>query len=163
MRIPEWLRRRLEARACRVMASRPPDFRIDPAGTGRPYLERWWLTRRRRWGRIYLHRILRSDDDRALHDHPWPYLTLILSGGYVEHTILPGGVHQRRYLGPGRVAVHGARRAHRLEIAGVEAVTMFVCGPRVRDWGFHCPQGWRHWRDFVAPDDAGRDGRGCGD
>ena len=28
---------------------------------------------------------------------------------------------------------------------------------------FHCPQGWRHWRDFVDEHDTGQVGRGCGE
>jgi hypothetical protein len=33
----------------------------------------------------------------------------------------------------------------------------------VRDWGFHCPQGWVPWRKFVAADNPGAVGRGCGE
>ena len=31
---------------------------------------------------IYLHTIWCSDDDRALHDHPWPRCSIIVDGGY---------------------------------------------------------------------------------
>jgi len=30
-----------------------------------------------------------------------------------------------------------------------------------RSWGFWCPQGWRHWRDFVDPNNPGQRGPGC--
>ena len=48
---------------------RPADFVIG--GAERPYLRRWWVIPRNRLFNVYLHQFLRSDDDRALHDHPW--------------------------------------------------------------------------------------------
>ena len=39
--------------------------------------------------------------------------------------------------------------------------TVFITGPRVREWGFHCPQGWVHWKRFTAPGDKGSVGKGC--
>lgn len=47
------------------------------------YLRRYFLFRSR-FGNIYLHQILRSDDDPDPHDHPWSFVSLILSGGYVD-------------------------------------------------------------------------------
>lgn len=48
---------------------RDPDFCIG--GSENPYIRRWWLTERipEKW-RVYLHNILRDDDDRALHERP---------------------------------------------------------------------------------------------
>jgi hypothetical protein len=40
-------------------------------------------------GGVKLHQFLRSDDDRDLHDHPWSFVSLILRGGYWEHTHAP--------------------------------------------------------------------------
>lgn len=36
-------------------------------------------------------------------------------------------------------------------------------GPRFREWGFACPKGWVHWREFTEPGSEGRVGRGCGE
>ena len=48
------------------------------------YMQRWlvdfWLFS------IRLHKFHRSDDDRAFHDHPWPFVTLMLRGGYWDVT-----------------------------------------------------------------------------
>jgi len=39
---------------------------------------------------------------------------------------------------------------HRVElIDGRPSVSLFITGPRVRQWGFHCPNGWVHWKKFV--------------
>ena len=35
---------------------------------------------------IYLHHLRASDEDRALHDHPWSFITVLLSSGYFEWT-----------------------------------------------------------------------------
>ena len=51
-----------------------------------PYLERYYIflkDRTRFPFNVFLHRFLKSDPD-DVHDHPWPYATLILKGGYWE-------------------------------------------------------------------------------
>lgn len=163
MKLPDWVTRALARRLVEIDAvesRRPPDFTIGSAA--RPYLHRWWLIPRNRFFNVYLHHILRSDDDRALHDHPWVNLSIILRGCYVEHTVAAGGVHRRRLRRAGALKLRGPRAAHRLEIHSPGGCwTLFVTGPRVRDWGFHCPQGWRPWQEFTDPRDSGAIGRGC--
>ncbi len=56
---------------------RDPDFVIGTADD--PYLRRWWLIPRNPVFNLYVHHFLRSDDDRALHDHPWPSVSVILA------------------------------------------------------------------------------------
>ncbi|HTK34574.1 MAG TPA: hypothetical protein VL358_04700 [Caulobacteraceae bacterium] len=145
-----------------TVGARRPDFVIGEAGS--PYLERWWLIPRNGLFNIYVHRILRSDDDRALHDHPWFNASLILAGRYVEHVIAAGGVARRTERAAGALKLRSPWAAHRLELIDGEACwTLFVTGPRLRAWGFHCPRGWVHWRAFTDPADKGRRGRGCGE
>src|SRR4051812_2647930 len=50
-----------------------------------PYLRRWVLNISR-VGSIRLHHWYSSDDPRALHDHAWWFLTLVLKGGYYDVT-----------------------------------------------------------------------------
>ncbi|VWX56697.1 cupin domain-containing protein [Sphingorhabdus sp. 109] len=133
---------------------RDPDFII-----GDNYLRRWWVVPRNEQHNMYLHEILHSDDDRALHDHPWENISWLLEGEYLEH--LPDGsvVHRKA----GDFVKRPATALHRLEIAeGGRAVSLFITGPKIREWGFACPQGWRHWKDFVA-ENPGQIGRGCGE
>jgi hypothetical protein len=138
---------------------RPPDFVI---GVEREYLRRWWVIPKNQVCGAYLHEIRASDDDRALHDHPWANCSIVLRGRYVEHTIAAGGVHHRRTLIAGDVVFRGATAAHRLElIDGEPCWSLFLTGPKLREWGFHCPEaGWRHWRDFTSHNGRGV-GRGC--
>lgn len=140
-----------------VMA-RPFDFGIGPSDD--LYLLRWWIVPRNEAANAYLHRIMRSDDDRALHDHPWDNTSIVIKGRYVEH--LPDGSAIMREAGS--VVHRKATDAHRLEILpGEECITLFMTGPKLREWGFHCPNGWVHWRDFTGGDNGEIVGAGCGE
>jgi hypothetical protein len=140
---------------------RPPDIEIG--GSEAPYMRRWWLIPRNRWFNIYLHHFLRSDDDRALHDHPWWNLSVLLDGRYVEHTISAGGINRKvvRHAGDWKFRVAGS--AHRIELDNGPCWTLFITGPRLREWGFHCPRGRVHWRDFTSGPNGETVGRGCGE
>jgi hypothetical protein len=155
------LYRRAAAALIQCAERRPPDFVIG--GHENPYLLRWWLIPRNPVFNIYLHKFLRDDDDRALHDHPWCWCSILLRGGYFEHrTKGRGAVH----FAPS-IRIASAWRAHRIQLFGipgaarVPAWTLFLTGPRIRAWGFHCPKGWVHWRKFTAADDRGAIGPGC--
>lgn len=106
-----------------------------------PLLIRYFLLRTKFLG-VYLHHLLRSDEDRALHDHPWSFVSIILTTGYVEHT--PKGA--RRY-GPGSILIRPAEWQHRLELDR-SAWTLVIRFRRVREWGFHCLRGWVPWQQF---------------
>lgn len=143
----------------RIAAKRPPDLVIGP--TDDPYMLRWWVIPRNKWFNIYLHRFLHSDDDRALHDHPWFNCSILLEGKYTEHTISDGGVHNRKEYCAGNIKFRGPRYAHRVELNNGPCWTLFITGPKMRDWGFHCPNGWRSWEQFVRADNHGTIGKGC--
>lgn len=127
------------------------------AGTdGRPYLQRWYLIPRNRVLNVYLHRFL-SSDDPTLHDHPWAFLSCILSGTYEEVTA--HGRHARRR---GSTALRRATHRHSIVLPRdhhgreIPCVTIIITGPHRRDWGFWCtttnsgPAGQRFipWRHF---------------
>lgn len=156
---------------------RPPDFVIGDRSN--PYLRRWWLIPRNRIVNAYLHEVLRDDDDRALHDHPWPSCSVILRGGYYEELPVDGSgeaarqrITARRWRAPGSVTFRRASAPHRLithrdrqpDGSTIPRVcwSLFLTGPRLRTWGFWCSWGWRPWREFVNTDDPGQPGRGCG-
>lgn len=151
-----------------ISERRSPDFLIG--GTERPYMRRWFLIPRNRFFNIYLHNIRRSDDDRALHDHPWINPSILLRGCYIEVT--PRG---QKLRWAGDFVLRGPRARHSLQLLPPitqatfnhyhpgqdETWTLFITGPRVRAWGFHCPQGFVRWQDFTAPGAEGEIGKGC--
>ena len=109
-----------------------------------PYLERYYLflkDRDRFPFNIFLHKFLKGDPD-DVHDHPWPYCTLILAGGYYEW--VPQFDAQgtkigetRHWRGPGHFRFCRASSFHRIELEpGVTAWTLFMPGPHQRQWGF---------------------------
>lgn len=113
-----------------------------------PYIERYYHLNFRPFSRTVLHRILRSDID-GLHDHPWPFQTFILSGGYWEHT-----QEGKFWRAPGYYAERGANFYHRLELdsekAGEETWTLFLMGPKEKDWGFLNAEGnWVQWEEYI--------------
>lgn len=167
MRIPTFLLNFAQRRADSIMESREPDFYIG--GREDPYLLRWWVIPRNKWFNLYLHRILKSDRDEALHDHPWINMSLLVRGWYVEVTP-DGDPYDDLAIDPlyeGELRLRGPRSAHRLiRPDGVsELVTFFFTGPVWRHWGFLCRSGWRHWKDFVGFRDEHSNvvGRGCGE
>ena len=137
------------------MTRRPPDFVIGSDED--PYLLRWWVIPRNRVFNVYLHYFMRSDDDRALHDHPWANVSILLRGTYLEH--LKTDV-KRRYAGD-IVCRPSGRIAHRIELTHGSCWSLFLTGPRYRQWGFLCPKGWLHWKKFTAADNSGEIGKGC--
>lgn len=166
------LRRRLASRLMAMTLDRKPDLIVGPKG-GPDYLHRWWVIPRNPFFNVYLHRFMHSDDDRALHDHPWFSLSFGLTGLYTE--VLP--VKQSQAAGwdympqglrrvirvPGRFVWRSPWMRHRLEVSPLlgEAWTLFITGPVVREWGFHCRHGWVPWRNFVDSRDKGHLGAGC--
>lgn len=145
----------MQAWADAIMASRAEDFEI-----GENYIRRWWIVPRNSFSNLYLHEMSGPDDDRAMHDHPWANVSVIIRGGYIEHT--PAGVFERH---EGDVIERAATALHRLELLpGISrTISLFSTGPKVREWGFACRQGWVHWKDFCAPGDSSKVGRGCGE
>lgn len=130
------------------------------ASDNRTYLHRWFLWPRCRWLNCYVHHFVGSDDPSAEHDHPWWFLSLCLVGSYME--ISSGAPRIRR---PGTVVLRRAEHRHRVQLlnnaAGREqdCWTIIITGPRMRAWGFWCPNGetdtFVPWQQFGA--------RGCAD
>lgn len=163
MKIPARILHWLQLWAHDVIQQSGPDQIIGNESNQVPLLERWYIHRSKRTFNIYLHHLMRSDDDRALHDHPWWNCSIILRGEYIEHTIAAGGVHYRRIRRSGDIVFRRASGAHRLELNSGACITLFMTGPKIRDWGFHCPSGWVFWKDFVMDKDGFPVHRGCGD
>lgn len=153
---------RIVAWAIGKLTNRQPDFVI---GGGDPYLMRWWVIPRNRFFNVYLHLFLRDDDDRAHHDHPWANVSILLQGKYIEHKIQAGGVHVQHRREAGSVVFRLPSAAHRISlIKGAPCWSLFMTGPVMREWGFHCRRGWVPWQEFTNPADGGATiGRGCGD
>jgi hypothetical protein len=159
------------------MLRRKPDFIVPSVNPGeQPYLQRWWLIPKNRFFNIYLHCLSISDDARALHDHKWFNMSLVLKGSYIE--VMPDLSKAptpyvrlfdlpviRKLRRAGAFVFRGAATAHRLELPIVDGKpqpvwSLFITGPITRDWGFHCAKGWVHEAIFLGTGTAGP-GPGC--
>jgi len=107
------------------------------------------------WFGIYLHKLGTPDPRDTLHDHPWPFLAIVLRGGYDEmrrdtHYVPPGDfryypgepreILPNSYARPHTVrrfnwmpmdALHWISRLHR-----VPTWTLVFVGRRRRVWGY---------------------------
>ena len=115
-----------------------------------PYLERYYLflkDRERFPFNVFLHKFLKGDPD-DVHDHPWPYFTIILRGGYYEWVPVFNTLGQkinevRHWRGPGHFRFCPANSFHRIELEpGVTAWTLFMPGPKQKEWGFQMGNRW---------------------
>lgn len=123
-----------------------------------PYLERYYVFLKDRKYfpfNVFIHKFLKSDPD-DVHDHPWPYATLILKGGYYEwiptfNPFTGEKVGETRYWrGPGHFRICGATSYHRIELdPNVTAWTLFMPGPQKRDWGFFVKNKWIHNEQYL--------------
>lgn len=121
-------------------------FRRILIGGEPPLLVRYALVRTRSFG-VYLHKLCRSDYDRALHDHPWSFVSIVLRAGYTEeHDQTIDGAKVRVFHPPGSILLRPAEWRHRVIIGERPAWTLVLVGRRVRAWGFFLPSGWCWWR-----------------
>jgi hypothetical protein len=122
---------------------------------GSLYMQRWWLfnpyfpvtyLRQFEWFPISvrLHHIVRPDDDRHLHDHPWNCRTIILRGGYCEQR---EDKHHLRMRGDTATIAHN--EFHRIRHVYMDgAWTLFITGRKRGSWGFKMP-----WREYLGIDE----------
>lgn len=110
---------------------------------------------------VYLHRFHRPDEDRVLHNHPWPWaVSWILSGGYREERRIPAeafaelgepltppGLVINRWLRAGSLNFLRGDTFHRVAELDGETWTLFVVGRKHQAWGFDVPgRGFVPWR-----------------
>lgn len=147
------------------------------------YMSRWWVfnpyptssQNRRRWNlpiSIRVHHIVRPDDDRAMHDHPWNARTIILRGWYVEKrpsdlekaglsdetigvindAINAGNYEVAEYFTrrPGDTATLKVGEYHTItDVSEGGVYTLFISGKWRADWGFLVNGVKVWWRTYL--------------
>lgn len=168
MHLPDRIRRMLLRYAKRVMDHRPPDMVVGAPDN--PYLHRWRIFPRNDIANVYVHKFHRDDDDRALHDHPYDNVSVVLENGYYEHLSHMWEPPLRSWRGEGWIGTRPAIKPHRVVVVPDKLpISLFFHGPRTRKWGFWCPNGWRPWQVFhgqnnpANPNNSGghQSGKGC--
>lgn len=130
------------------------------------YLHRWYVLRTF-WITIFIHKFVRSDEDRALHDHPWNFLVIPVWRGYIEHSKKRCDCWRCNCSNPSCPSLHPwhesetrvypiistryrkAEYRHRVELVqGKPSWSIFIHFRKRRDWGFWMPEGWIQWAKF---------------
>jgi len=141
-----------------------PDFII-----GWDYLYRWYAVPKNRFANFYIHKFERSDEERALHDHPWKSVSFLIWGEIEEVYRIYGEdpsmgpeyyVDKWRSVPKFKPVFRVAAHTHRIVLKSKTAWTLFFTWRHEREWGFHCPNGWVPWQVFTEqlPDGTTR---GC--
>lgn len=146
---------------------------------GDVYMYRYWmfnaypedelLRTKRSWIRgllpsVRLHRIVRKDQDRHLHNHPWNARTLILAGGYTEvrkerddeymEFMRPMGSLLRTRLGTmnaGQTSLIRHDDFHRIDrVHAGGCWTLFITWGYSQGWGFDVDGVTVPWREYLA-------------
>jgi hypothetical protein len=131
----------------KFLALRPIRFALVALAKLRPYS--WlkdqdgsvYMERSRAWDDIggthaRVHRIMRPDHDRDLHNHPFDYRTFVLDGWYIEVYLDAHGVERSRTISAGQTA-YSSGTFHRIAAVSPGGVTtLFVMGPDSGRWWF---------------------------
>lgn len=137
------------------------------------YMERYWVwnpfmqkgvvkSRKYEWGpSIRLHHILRADNERDPHDHPWNSRRIILRGWYYEeqlHFDGPEYIKNREYLtrhvrSEGHTSPLLFGQYHRIvEVSEGGVWTLFLMWDYQENWGF-----WQNGRKVPQRQYLGKD------
>jgi hypothetical protein len=128
---------------------------------GKPYLQRWIIYA---GGTLRLHKFYRGDDDRAMHDHPWWFVTFPLKGYWeqVPNPKSPTGL-MKRFVKPFRFhyrpakfkhIVLGSTARYDVDVEDIHVTTpkpfwtLVISGPRSNKWGFWPDGKYVYYRDF---------------
>ena len=167
-----------------IRAQRTPYLHIMSADGQTMYMGRWWLfnpySRDTHKPALWwcpwsfrIHHIMRPDEDRDLHDHPWNARTIILRGWYTEQRLEPASTAD--WLSPCRPTLwlqddevyklatktraagdtarlnHG--EYHRIDQVSPDGVTtLFITSKWRGDWGFLVNGVKVPWRTYTGTD-----------
>lgn len=124
---------------------------------GSLYMARWTVFESK-WFNVRVHYIVRPDQDRHLHDHPWNWASLVLSGGYIE--AVPEELQpcfgakdiesvKYRQREAGSFCLRRATDRHRIASVVPGTFTLFITGTKINWWGFITPGGKVYYRDYL--------------
>lgn len=115
---------------------------------GEPYLGRWILYIGGRT--LRLHKFYKGDDDRAPHDHPWPFWTFPLCSGYDE-VVARGSVLMHERVKGWRWNFRPSNYRHIVLDPDAPFYTIVVTGKKNHSWGFWPgSETFVPWRDWTA-------------
>ena len=124
---------------------------LDIPGTDGVYLTRLTLFRCP-WFQVLLHWIYEPDWAPDCHDHPWPFVGIVLRGGYVEYRVDLDRSDRyeiertRRVLRRFSVNAIDSRTPHRVASVRPRTLTLLVTGSKRKAWGFYKRTAWGFYK-----------------
>lgn len=99
---------------------------------------------------IYIHHILKSDQDRHMHDHPWNFRSFLLKGSYREEVRYPPRflVLHSYWHQAGDVIKHDRRDVHHIDLVTPSVWSLVITTGKEHDWGYHTSQGWIQHEEY---------------
>jgi len=107
---------------------------------GELHFRRWALFDNA-WFGVYLHHILKADEDKHPHNHPWSFIAIIIAGGYREGLITIGGWFNK-ISGktcenkPCRFLYRNKDYYHKIHKLYGPTWTLVFRGPKRDNWGY---------------------------
>jgi hypothetical protein len=95
-----------------------------------------------------VHHILLSDDE-CVHDHPWAFVTFLLSGGYGERSLIKSSLLRYRWHPRWSLLYRPASYTHAL-IIGKPVWTLVITFKKIQEWGFYTPKGFVAWYKYHS-------------
>jgi len=117
------------------------------------------------WFGVMIHALESPDETRHLHNHPWPFMTVILRGGYdqlwaasleeASQAVATGTQPVTKRMRPGSIGRMNRHQFHAIaKLHRRPTWTLFAIGPRGGVWGFATADG------FVEHDEYRNGGTG---
>lgn len=106
------------------------------------YFQRFALIERDDFS-VYIHHILRKDEDDHLHDHPWPFWGIVLWGTYVETIFTPATKEfKQRIRHPLTFGFLPSMGTYHkiLDLVSKDVWTLVITGKRQPTWGYWIPE-----------------------
>lgn len=136
---------------------------------GSLYMRRWRVLGYQAWLpslfglNLMVHRIVRPDEDREPHDHPWWFVSLLVAGWYVEERTWNGPSVGRMChwftRWPASLVFRAATDWHRIaQLDPRGAWTIVLTGRRAHTWGFLADDGSKIPHDQYFAWKLARDG-----
>jgi hypothetical protein len=107
---------------------------------------------------VYVHHILRSDEDDHLHSHPWSYISFILEGAYKEDYTYPPfntRVRQQNYYS-GDVVYHHATDTHKIKLISDQVWSLVLTWGRPHPWSYNTDKGLVDHKEYRQLKNEGK-------
>ena len=104
-----------------------------------------WVIAKAPWLKIYIHKFVGDDWSNDLHDHPKLFISIGLSGSYLERS----RVSDRQFVAPW-IRSFPAEYAHRITTPFGTCWTLVIVFKQTREWGFWHNGRFIPWRAYVG-------------